>query len=262
MLSPTKVRYQVNRAITVFNPAGEERARLVIHYDKATSVKRISGEVYDEAGFQLRKFTKRDCRDESAVSNFSLYEDSRVKHFLPAMAGYPYTVVYSYEVERKQNLIIPAWRPDAYWDVAVHHSQYTFICADTDEVRIIVTNYTGEPVHHVDGGRSATTWVADNLPARRYEPYRPDPETYQTTVRIHPLPLDYYNHNGQYTNWEELGSWMFDALISEGMEHPAQTVAEVKELVAGLASDKERSEERRVGKECGSTCRSRGTPYH
>src|SRR3546814_8207159 len=39
MLSPTKVRYQVNRAITVFNPAGEERARLVIHYDKATSVK-------------------------------------------------------------------------------------------------------------------------------------------------------------------------------------------------------------------------------
>src|SRR3546814_18665726 len=94
MLSPTKVRYQVNRAITVFNPAGEERARLVIHYDKATSVKRISGEVYDEAGFQLRKFTKRDCRDESAVSNFSLYEDSRVKHFLPAMAGYPYTVVY------------------------------------------------------------------------------------------------------------------------------------------------------------------------
>src|SRR3546814_20788271 len=64
MLSPTKVRYQVNRAITVFNPAGEERARLVIHYDKATSVKRISGEVYDEAGFQLRKFTKRDCRDE------------------------------------------------------------------------------------------------------------------------------------------------------------------------------------------------------
>src|SRR5690606_6647362 len=75
MLSPTKVRYRVDRAVTVFNPAGEERARLVIHYDKATSIKRISGGVYDEMGFQLRKFTKRDCRDESAVSNFSLYED-------------------------------------------------------------------------------------------------------------------------------------------------------------------------------------------
>src|SRR5690606_22715082 len=76
MLSRTKVRYQVNRAITVFNPAGEERARLVVHYDTATFVKRITGEVYDGAGFQMRKFTKRDCRDESAVSSFSLYEDS------------------------------------------------------------------------------------------------------------------------------------------------------------------------------------------
>src|SRR5690606_37189156 len=75
MLSPTNVRYRVDRAITVFNSAGEERARLVIHYDKATAIKRISGSVYDEMGVPLRKFTKRDCRDESAVSNFSLYED-------------------------------------------------------------------------------------------------------------------------------------------------------------------------------------------
>ncbi|MGV3763357.1 DUF3857 domain-containing protein [Parapedobacter sp.] len=241
MISPTKVRYRVDRAITVFNPAGEERARLVIHYDKATSIKQISGAVYDEMGFQLRKFTKRDCRDESAVSDFSLYEDSRVKHFLPAVAGYPYTVAYSYEVERKQNLIIPAWRPEAYWDVAVQHSQYTFICAEEDEVRVIVTNYSGEPVHHVDDGRHATTWAADNLPARQYEPYSPDPETYKTIVRVAPVYFEYYKHNGQYTNWEELGGWMFDALLSDGMELSAQTVAEVNKLVDGLASDKEKA---------------------
>ncbi len=241
MHSPTKVRYRVNRAITVFNPAGDERARLVVYYDKATSIKQISGAVYDEGGSQLRKFTKRDCRDESAVSNFSLYEDSRVKHFLPAMAGYPYTVAYSYEVERKQNLIIPAWRPEAHWDVAVQHSQYTFICAEGDKVRISATNYTGDPVRRVDEGRSALTWTVGNLPARRYEPYSPDPEIYKTTVRIAPVVFNYYKHKGQYTNWEELGKWMFGALLSEGMELPLQTVAEVKALVSGLASDKEKA---------------------
>src|SRR5690606_30968473 len=147
MLSPTKVRYRVDRAITAFTPAGEEAARLVIHYDKATSIKRISGAVYDETGTRLHKFTKRDCRDESAVSDFSLYEDSRVKHFLPAMADYPYTVAYSYEVELKQNLIIPAWRPEAFWNVAVQRSTYTFMCAEGDELRISATNYSGDPVH-------------------------------------------------------------------------------------------------------------------
>src|SRR3546814_15869023 len=36
----------------------------------------------------------------------------------------------------------------------------------------------------------------------------------------------------------------------------------VVELCVPLRSQAERSEERRVGKECVSTCRSRGSPYH
>ncbi len=241
MRSPTKVRYRVNRAITVFNRGGEERARLVIYYDKAVAVKQIEGAVYDEFGLRLRKFTKRDCKDESAVNDFSLYEDSRVKHFLPAMTGYPYTVAYSYEVERKQNLIIPSWRPEAYWDVAVQHSQYTFICAEGDEVRVNATNYRGEPLRRVEDGRLATTWAVDNLPAKRYEPHSPDPETYKTMVRIAPVNFNYYKHRGRYANWEDLGKWLYDALLAEGMELSPYTVSEVKALVGGLASDREKA---------------------
>ena len=37
---------------------------------------------------------------------------------------------------------------------------------------------------------------------------------------------------------------------------------EEKEMVKSLVSDMSRSEERRVGKECVSTCRSRWSPYH
>ena len=199
--------------------------------------------MYDELGVQLQKFAKRDCRDESAVNDFSLYEDSRVKHFLPAMATYPYTVVYNYEVERKQNLIIPSWQPEAFWHVAVQHSRYTFICGETDEVRIKADNYDGEPVSHVDGGRRITTWAVNNLPAQRYEPFSPDPETYRTAVRIAPVQFSYYKHKGQYTNWSELGSWMFDALLSEVSELPGQTIAEVRALVSGLESDREKAAE-------------------
>src|SRR3546814_18398198 len=43
------------------------------------------------------------------------------------------------------------------------------------------------------------------------------------------------------------------ALIGAGM---------IGGTLAHLAAMKERSEERRVGKECGSTCRSRLSPYH
>src|SRR3546814_4908960 len=36
----------------------------------------------------------------------------------------------------------------------------------------------------------------------------------------------------------------------------------ISALVLQLSNKPERSEERRVGKECVSTCRSRGSPYH
>src|SRR5690606_1047136 len=173
MQARTKVYYQVKQAITVFNKGGEDKARLVIYYDKSTEIKRIAGRVFDADGFQTGKFTHRDFTDESAVSSFSLYEDNRVKYFLPAVTHYPYTVEYEYELELKQNLIIPAWRPDAYPDVAIQHSRYTFVCGIADKVRIKAMNYAGEPVRDDIDGRKILTWEVSNLAARRQEPYSP-----------------------------------------------------------------------------------------
>ncbi len=241
MLAPTKVRYQATEAITVFNKAGEQRARLVIHYDKSISIKRIDGRVFDSDGFPVGKFNQRDFVDESAVSGGSLYEDNRVKHFLPAMTAYPYTVEYQYELEFKQNLILPAWRPDAYWDVSVAHSQYTFVCAESDEVRIRTANHVGKPETTTLKGRKMTTWTTAGIPAQRYEPYSPDPERYKTVVRVAPVEFNYYKHKGRYADWQELGKWAYEALLKDGTALPEHTVREVNVLVDGLPSDKQKA---------------------
>src|SRR3546814_13414676 len=49
--------------------------------------------------------------------------------------------------------------------------------------------------------------------------------------------------------------------IAAGLE-PEQSPAVVDEVEFGIAPAPDRSEERRVGKECGSTCRSRWSTYH
>jgi len=241
MQAPTKVRYHVKQAITVFNRGGERKARLVIYYDRSTAIKRIAGRVFDAEGFQIGRFTHRDFTDESAVSSFSLYEDNRVKHFLPAVTHYPYTVEYDYELELKQNLIIPAWRPDAYPDVAVQHSRYTFICSAADQVRVKAMNYVGEPDSGNLDGRKTLTWAVSDLPARRQEPYSPDPDTYCTWVRVAPVAFSYYKHQGRYSDWAELGSWVYKALLADGLALPEKTVQEVRHLVADKTSDKEKA---------------------
>ena len=64
---------------------------------------------------------------------------------------------------------------------------------------------------------------------------------------------------------------LLTAAVLGGMPQDAWADTQSKEYVvddAGLFTDKEkeqltkRSEERRVGKECVSTCRSRWSPYH
>lgn len=241
MQSRNKVLYRVNQAVTVFNRAGENKARLVIFYNKNTVIKRMKGKVFDDEGYLMGEFSQRDFVDESAVSNFSLYEDDRVKHFLPAMTDYPYTVEYTYEVEFKQNLIIPAWRPDAYPDVAVMHSEFSFSYNPAEEVRFNAKNYIGEPAVTTVDGHRRLTWQVKNLAARRYEPYGPDPESYKVTVQVAPVAFTYYKQQGSYVNWEELGKWQYDALLADGLALPERTIQEARAMVSGLQTDKEKA---------------------
>src|SRR3546814_11569921 len=54
-----------------------------------------------------------------------------------------------------------------------------------------------------------------------------------------------------------------EAHAGEDQQHREAIAAIIDEIAIGRALDMaERSEERRVGKECVSTCRSRWSPYH
>src|SRR3546814_7835528 len=55
---------------------------------------------------------------------------------------------------------------------------------------------------------------------------------------------------------------MFAALNTKVIEYPVVVKGDVQGSVEAIVSSLNRSEERRVGKECVSTCRSRWSPYH
>jgi len=241
MRSADNVILNVKKAMTVFNQNGEDKARLVIYYDKNISIKNIKGEVYNSVGKLIRKFSQSDFSDMSAADGFSLFVDSRVKHYLPSINEYPYTVVYSYEVRNKQNLIIPDWTPKPADDVSVEKSMYTFICKPTDQIRIKTQNYKGTPEVLTDEKQKKTTWTVNNMLAVRPEPYSPARETYFTNVQIAPQSFYYYNHKGSYTNWNELGKWIYDDLLAERKTLPPSTTEMIKNLVKDEKTDKDKA---------------------
>ncbi|MET4083748.1 hypothetical protein ABIB40_003720 [Pedobacter sp. UYP30] len=241
MRSPDNVTLNVTKAITILNENGDENAKLVLFYDKNTSIKNIKGEVYNESGIAITKFNQKNFSDVSAADGFSLFVDSRVKHFKPTGSAYPYTVVYNYEIRYKQNLIIPDWTPQTANDISVEKSSYTFICKPTDELRIKPQNFTGKPEESTDEKQKMLTWKLSNVHAIKPEPFSPDRDTYQTNVKISAKDFTYYKHDGSYTNWLGLGKWIYNDLLKTRRILPPETVAMIKALVKNEKTDKDKA---------------------
>jgi len=241
MLAEDNVIQTVKQAITVLNKNGESAARLVIFYDKSITIKNLKGEVYNAAGKLTSKFNQSNFIDESAADGFSLFVDNRVKHFLPNESVYPYTVVYNYEIKHKQNLVIPDWNPKPTDDVSVEKSSYTFICKPTDELRINTQNYSGKPLENVKDKQKTYVWTVNNIAAVKPEPYSPDRDTYETSIKIAPKDFAFYNYKGSYNNWDELGKWIYGNLLKGRSALPQSTADAIRELVKNETSDKEKA---------------------
>jgi hypothetical protein len=241
MRAPENVILNVKKAITVLNKNGDQVAALALFYNKATSIKGIKGIIMDSFGKPTGKFSLSNFLDESAVSDFSLFEDARIKRYNPNVLTYPYTISYEYEIRFKQNLIVPDWYATPYSDVSVEKTSYTFISKPDDKIRIKEYNYKGNAEVVKSDKAISRTWKVTNLSAIKREPYAPDPDNYLTYVKIAPEQFTYYGHKGSYSNWQELGKWVYDDLVKTRQTLSPDIIQEMNNLVKGLDSDKEKA---------------------
>lgn len=241
MHSTDNVTMAVKMVITILNKTGEEKAGIALYYNKNTSIKSIKGLILDAFGKQISKFNQGNFEDQSAVSDFSLFEDDRVKSFMPSSINYPYTVVYEYEIRSKQNMLIPAWYPASYPDQSVESSSYTFTCKPEDVIRIKAVNYQGQPEITEGKDFKSQTWKVKNCVAFKPEPYAPNPDTYRTYVKIAPVNFNYYGYKGSYHNWEELGKWIYTDLVKSRQALTPDIEEEVRTMVQGIDNDKDKA---------------------
>lgn len=241
MRGTDNVILNVKKAVTVLNKNGDSRAALVLFYNKNTSIKGVKGMIYNAAGISSGKFSLSDFLDESAVSDFSLFEDDRLKRYTPGSISYPYTIVYEYEIRYKQNLIIPDWYANPYSDLSVEQSSYTFICKSEDKIRVKEYNYKGSPEVVKSEKTLSQTWKVSNLQAFKYEPYAPDPDNYLTYVKIAAEQFSYYGYKGSYKDWEELGRWVYNDLLKSQQSLPAAVVSEMQNLVKDIGNDRDKA---------------------
>lgn len=233
------VIYHLKKAITVLNKNGDDIAHIVIEHDKFNFIRNIKGVYFDQFGKQIGKFSESDFDDVSVSDGVSLFNDDRIKHYIPSVTTYPYTIEYEYELRSKQSLTFDDWEPVSEPGVSVEKSSYIFSCKPDFAIRykemnmpdkaVIATNKTGMKTY---------TWNVQNKRATRQEPFSPEKTKYLSIVKIAPEKFTFEGISGQFTNWPELGKWMYDKLLADRDALPTETVEHIKELTAGITDPK------------------------
>jgi transglutaminase-like putative cysteine protease len=227
-------------AVTVLNKNGDKEAKIIIWHNKSRQIRYIKGTLYNEFGMLMGKFSERDFDDQS-VGDGSLFDDTRIKRYQPAITTYPYTIAYDYEINSKQSLVLDDWSTGQSVGTSVEHSSYKLSCKPDFNIRYKEINFPGKVITAEAQGLKTYSWSMDNLKALRDEPYSPDDAQLVTSVKIAPEKFTYGSISGSFTNWNEYGKWIYDKLLKDRRQLPPETIAHIKEITAGVADPKQKA---------------------
>ncbi|MCX3266378.1 DUF3857 domain-containing protein [Pedobacter agri] len=231
-------QYDYKVAITILNKAGDDFAEMAEVYDKFSSVYNMKATLYDASGKKIKDYKSSDIRDQSLISDFSIFEDNRMKLLKFVSLNYPYTIEYSYSKDYKGLLSLPSWRDLKGFGVAVEQSVYTIQKSKNYQFRYLTSaNLKTDSV--AIGEKIQYKWKSSKVPAVVSEPLSIGLDNISSWVKASPNQFEYDGSTGNFNNWQNFGSWMY-SLNQGGNKLPDATKALVQNLIGNAKTPQEK----------------------
>jgi len=224
-------------AVTIFSKDEQRKGELVLGYSKFTSIEELSGTLYDGDGKEVRELEDEDIKDYSAVDNYTLHDDSRVRYAVLIHNIYPYTVEYSYEIEYNGSLFYPGWYAQSD-ENPVEHSSFEISAPKNFELRYWCNRDSVKPDTKEIKNQTLYNWHADILPKLPKESLDGDIYDATTIVRIAPSDFQIEDNKGSMKTWKDFGLWFYQ-LKKDKLLLPDQVVSEIKNISKTAASPQE-----------------------
>lgn len=229
---------QFKTAVTILNQSAEGRYNMYEYYDNFSSISNLKASIYDSKGKKIKDYRSADFKDRSAVSDGSLYEDSRVKYIEFMHTSYPYTIEYSYETDYKGIRSYPSWNTASGFGMAVEKSSYTFKIPKELSFKYLKSAGLKTDSLLVKD-KMEYKWSCTAVPALEAEPLSTGLKTVNPWVSLAPNQFEYDNAKANIENWKNLGSWMFElSKNSQTLSIPAK--AKVQNLIKTAGSTEEK----------------------
>lgn len=235
-----KMTVSKHQVITVLRKAGNGTLTNYVHYDPLIKLKSYEAIVYGAFGQEIEKIKKKDFKDVSVVSGFSLYEDSRVKYFEYTPISYPYTIGFNYSYETPNTAFIPQWIPIDDFRVSVEKSEYHLSNPSGIKVRELRKNFEGYEIENRSTGKTIV-YTVSNVKAIKEEALAPafgqlKPRLLLGLDKFHLEGVD-----GSGNDWASLGKWQYDNLLVNKDKLSDATIAKVKNMLSGIEDPLEKA---------------------
>src|SRR6476661_8113460 len=169
--SDNDVIYHVKKVFTILNETGEDWAESAITYNKSRKIKSLSLQIYNSNGQLLHKVKEADFKDESYISDYSLYEDVRIKSFKPLINNYPVTIAFEFELKLNQTFILPEWYPQFQDGISVETTEFNLIKPASFKMNYHYWLINQKPVITIEKDKETSKWKLLNLKAFKAEPF-------------------------------------------------------------------------------------------
>lgn len=227
--------------IKVLNSNGEKAVNTYVHYNEHIKVKNIEALIYDENGELIKKVKEKDFNDVSAVSGGTLYSDSRVKYLDYSSNSYPYTIDFSYQTENSNTAFLPRFTFIKSYNTKVKYAElYVGYQEGENPINYKIKNDLDSAVklkEYPDG----ILFTVKDLEPIKYEVMSPSIINISPLVLLAPNEFKWYNFEGKANNWNELGAWMHDKILSGKNNLNSASISEIKSITEGVESPIEKA---------------------
>lgn len=228
ILSFNKMNIKKKRVVTVFNEIGLEHMNASEYFDNSTSIKNIEAKVYNAFGAELKKFKRKDFK-ENSISAGSIITDNRILYLDYIPTQYPFTFVYESEITSSNTAFIPSWYPIEDFFVSIVNSKMIVKYSDNVKLKYKEFNEDDRVIKRIENNH--LEFEINNCVAFKGEQLSPSVYKFMPYVLLALDEFEIEGVKGYAKDWSTFGKWMYSNLLSSTEEIPETTKQKIQSLV-------------------------------
>ena len=238
--APGKATVVHHDVTTILNEKGNRAATMILYYDKKfNSIKNAQMQVYNADGKLIKKYSKSDMYDRSAMDGISIVTDYRLLAIEHTPASYPITIESSYEKNLNSYLDLNTWdiQETGY---AVENASYKVSVKPELGFHFKNKNISIKPIKQKQGDLDTYTWQVQNLPSITAEDNVPG-WCVLPKISFATNSFAYNGIPGDISTWQNFGKWL-QALNEDVDTLSPERAVELQNMTANFKTDKQKAE--------------------